>query len=155
MSAINEQILVDQIDATKSELASCQKSLEGSAANRSNPAEWYKERIEHLNDKLKEYQEQLQSGNIPTDSDFLPVVVDLSEEVEQLKVISASYHTKIEELETENRTKTASINTLIQRIDSLETNFGACKLRLEAVEAAARKPVEPIPVININPAPGS
>lgn len=140
MSAINEQILVDQIDATKSELASCQKSLEGSAANRSNPPEWYKERIEHLNEKLAEYQELLEDGDFSSfsteknESDSPDIeFIALSNEVQQLKLDVASFRFSLE---------------------LLESNFGACKLRLEAVEAAAKKPVDPNPVINTNPAPG-
>lgn len=117
MSAINEQTLIDQIDAIKSELASCQKALEGSAANRSNPAEWYKERIEHLNEKLREYQGQLQSGNIPESSNTPAGFAELQ----------------------------AIVNSLAARVEFLESSFGACKTRLEAVEAAAIKPVDPAP----------
>ena len=75
LTLAQREVLQQQIDGCKSQIALYKKSIEGKAEERSNSIEWYRDEIQKLGFSMQQYQEELDSGVVNTADDELDKLV--------------------------------------------------------------------------------
>lgn len=94
LTALDKEIIQQQIDAYTTEIARYEESIKGKAENRSNSVDWYQDAISERRELIEQLKSQLESGVKPDAGDL----TELSSRVNVLETQAADSNKDVADL---------------------------------------------------------